>query len=372
MLSVPRPRFVCLLVVLFVATSFVSWRRFDKIQILRQPYPSRTGHQKQSHGLEMHISDVEIDDTNRHASPRTSKMSIVNPELGYRLNETITVKIVLFDHKNRMKTRGGDMLIVWMRDQGKGAASAGTVTDHGNGTYTGTLPILWTGQAVIRAAMVASSEKMAFANREFRHGYRGKILICIFNTTTLTETTPGHMESRLLNKGKVCNLTDKHYGVPLYCDRPKKRGIQCDHWTGVNSLKYVGLNQKNNSKWYFSSAGPQILPDVVRVNISTAQDTSLSAKIQCSRASVRSSWVSKPVGFFYNSTWHPLECFIDVSVKDYNRCLTNRTLRMFGDSTCNVITQIMFFLYTSNRRVVVTVQEIGVAHPPSINGNSLI
>ncbi|XP_046554958.1 NXPE family member 3-like [Haliotis rubra] len=150
------------------------------------------------------------------------------------------------------------------------------------------------------------------------------------------------MESRLLNKGKVCNLTDKHYGVPLYCDRPKKRGIQCDHWTGVNSLKYVGLNQKNNSKWYFSSAGPQILPDVVRVNISTAQDTSLSAKIPCSRASVRNSWVSKPVGFFYNSTWHPLECFIDVSVKDYNRCLTNRTLRMFGDST---VRQWFSFLY---------------------------
>ncbi|XP_067670197.1 NXPE family member 3-like [Haliotis asinina] len=340
MLNVPHPRCASLLVVLSVATLFLTWIRFDKFQILAQPYPSRTGYQKRSHVLEMHIttegpviSDAEIDDADRHASPRNSKMSIVNPKLVYRLNETITVKIVLFDRKNRPKTRGGDMLIVWMRDKGKEAASAGSVADHGNGTYTGTLPILWTGHAVIRAAMLASREKMAFANREFRRGYGGKILICLFNTPTLTETTPGHMESRLLNKAKVCNLTNEHYGVPLYCDRPKRKGIQCKHWTGVNSLGYLPINQRKNNKWYFTSTGPQTLPDVVSVDITSVQGTMMSAKIPCSRTSVRNSWLSEPVGFFYNSTWHPRMCFIDVNVKDYNHCLANRTLRMFGDST---------------------------------------
>ncbi|XP_071086003.1 NXPE family member 3-like [Haliotis cracherodii] len=340
MSSFPLQRCCSLLVVLMVAVLFFSWNGFVKFQMSPQPYPSIARSQKQSHVMETQIvpesyvlSDAEIDDVNSHASSTTSKMSIINPKFVYKLNGTIRVKIELFDHKNRTKTRGGDMLIVWMRDKSKGAASAGTVIDHDNGTYTGVLRILWTGKAVIRAAMLAPREKMAFVNREFRHGYGGKILICLFNTPGLTETSSGHMESKFVNKIDVCNLTDKHYGVPLYCDKPKKKGVQCSHWTGVNSLGYLAVSARPNSKWYLSSAGPAVLPDIVTVKIPTVQNTTLPATVPCSRSSVRNSWVSKPVGFFYNSTWRPLLCFNDVTVEDYDLCLANRTLRMFGDST---------------------------------------
>ncbi|XP_046563522.1 NXPE family member 3-like [Haliotis rubra] len=117
------------------------------------------------------MNDTEINDISYHASATASTMTLVNSHTVYTLNGTIRVKIVLFDHKQRPKTRGGDMLILWMRDRSKGAASAGSVTDHDNGTYTGILRILWTGQAVIRAAILCTREKMAFMHRELRKGY---------------------------------------------------------------------------------------------------------------------------------------------------------------------------------------------------------
>ncbi|XP_048247494.1 NXPE family member 3-like isoform X1 [Haliotis rufescens] len=339
-------RLIYLLIALLTTSLFLLWGNYEEFQVLPEPpYRSRTGSQKQTHLVEIQIfpeiNDTEINDINSHASATTSKMSLVESKVVYALNETISLKIVLFDQRNRPKTRGGDMLIVWMRDKSKGAASAGTVIDHDNGTYTGVLRILWTGHAVIRAAILSSREKLAFVYRELNNGYTGKRIECLFNVNNLTETTSGYMDNRFLKMGEICNLTDKHYGVPLYCSKPKKKGIQCSNWTGVTAEKILPFPARPNTKWYLSSAGPGILPGNVTVTVPSATNTSMTSQIPCSRTTFKTTWLSKPVGFFYNSTWNPLSCINNITVKDYDRCLANRTLRMFGDST---VRQLFSFL----------------------------
>ncbi|XP_046326570.1 NXPE family member 3-like isoform X2 [Haliotis rufescens] len=340
-------RQIYLLIVLLITSLFLLWGNYDELQILPEPlYRSRTGSQKQTHLVEIQIipeiNDTEINDTNSHASATTSEMSLVEPKVVYALNETISLKIMLFDQRNRPKTRGGDMLIVWMRDKSKGAASAGTVIDHDNGTYTGVLRILWSGQSVIRAAILSSREKMAFVHREFNNGYIGKRIECFFNVYNLTESTSGYMDNTFVKMRQVCNLTDKHYGVPLYCIKPKMKGIQCSDWTGITSQRKLPVPARADNKWYFSSAGPGILPGSVTVTVSSATNTRMTSQIPCSRTTFKNTWLSKPVGFFYNSMWNPLSCINNITAKDYDRCLANRTLRMFGDST---VRQLFSFMY---------------------------
>ncbi|XP_067668088.1 NXPE family member 3-like [Haliotis asinina] len=337
------------LVVLICTYLFALWGNYDKVHPLTLPSPSRAEHKNQTPyvGIKINqeifmMNDTEINDFSHHASSTASKMALANPHTVYTLNETIKVKIVLFDHKNRPKTRGGDMLIVWMRDKSKGAALAGSVIDHDNGTYTGTLRILWTGHAVIRAAILCTREKMAFMQRELRNGYAGKKITCLFHAPNLAEITSGHMDHTFLKTGQVCNLTDKHYGVPLYCDKPKKNGIQCRHWTGINSVPWLKMTLKPKSKWYLKSFVPGTFPGNVTVHIPSAPKTAMASNIPCSRTNFRNTWLSNPAGFFFNSTWRPLSCFNNITVKHFDRCLANRTLRMFGDSTVRQFFIVLF------------------------------
>ncbi|XP_046550145.1 NXPE family member 3-like isoform X2 [Haliotis rubra] len=71
-------------------------------------------------------------------------------------------------------------------------------------------------------------------------------------------------------------------------------------------------------------------------------NAAMASNIPCRRANFRNTWLSNPVGFFYNSTWRSPSCFNDITVKDFDRCLANRTLRMFGDST---VRQLFTFLF---------------------------
>ncbi|XP_046328614.2 uncharacterized protein LOC124112505 isoform X2 [Haliotis rufescens] len=201
-----RKKFLLLLGVAIVTTAYLSW-----------PY------------------SVLNEETSQHASGSMSRLSLIGVKNTYELDETVKVNIVLFDHYKRPKIRGGDMLVVWMKDPQHGAASAGTVIDHGNGTYTGVLRTLWTGRAIIRAAMISSRERMAHIYRSFQNGYFGRNIACTFISNTATETTSGYMDMRYVKKRPFCNLTADYFGVPFYCEKPNTKGIRCHDWTETDS-----------------------------------------------------------------------------------------------------------------------------------------
>ncbi|XP_046568538.1 NXPE family member 3-like isoform X1 [Haliotis rubra] len=276
-----------------------------------------------------------------------SRISLVGINRTYQLNETVKVNIVLFDHGKRPKTCGGDMLVVWMKDPQHGAASAGSVIDNGNGTYTGVLRTLWTGRAIIRAAMISSRERMAHLNFSFQNGYFGKQIQCIFRSNTSTEITSGHMEMKYMKIRPFCNLTADYFGIPFYCGKPKTKGIGCRDWTET-SLPHNYMTFGADTRWFAAWRSTEYLSDFTTINISSKRhadkDLAVSPTIPCGRRNIRDTWLATPpVGFSYNNTWRPLSCRNSVPVDTYNQCLANRTLKLFGDST---VRQIFGALYS--------------------------
>ncbi|XP_071089067.1 NXPE family member 3-like [Haliotis cracherodii] len=302
-----RKKFLLLLGVAIVTTAYLSW-----------PY------------------SVLNEETSQHASGSMSRLSLIGVKNTYELDETVKVNIVLFDHYKRPKTRGGDMLVVWMKDPQHGAASAGTVIDHGNGTYTGVLRTLWTGRAIIRAAMISSRERMAHIYRSFQNGYFGKNIACTFKSNTATETTSGYMDMRYVKKRPFCNLTADYFGVPFYCEKPNTKGIKCHDWTETDSPNTY-MTFGHDTRWFEVWTSTEYLLDSTTIHISSnrhEKELTVSPSIPCGRKTFRDTWLATPpVGYSYNNTWRPLSCWNSVPVDTYNQCLTNRTLSLFGDST---------------------------------------
>ncbi|XP_071091412.1 NXPE family member 3-like [Haliotis cracherodii] len=279
------------------------------------------------------VNDSSINNESRQALGSLSRMSMGDVQHTYQINETVKVNIVLFDHYKKPKTRGGDMLVVWMKDPQHGAASAGTVIDHGNGTYTGVLRTLWTGRAIIRAAMISSRERMTHIYRSFQNGYFGKKITCTFRSNTATEATRGYMDMRYMKKRPFCNLTADYFGVPFYCEKPKAKGIRCHDWAET-SLPHNYMTFGADTRWFAERTSTEIIPDSIRINISPNRQEKRSPSIPCGRRNFRDTWLATPpVGYSYNNTWRPLSCWNSVHVDMYNQCLANRTLILFGDST---------------------------------------
>ncbi|XP_067652737.1 NXPE family member 3-like isoform X2 [Haliotis asinina] len=284
--------------------------------------------------------------TSLHASGSLSHISLVGIKKTYELNETVIVNIVLFDHWKRPKTCGGDMLVVWMKDPQHGAASAGSVIDNGNGTYTGVLRTLWTGSAIIRAAMISSRERIDHMYISFQNGYFGKEIECIFRSNTSTEITSGHMEAKYMKIRPFCNLTADYFGIPFYCGRPKTKGIGCKDWKET-SLPHSYMTFDADTRWFSAWRSTEYLSDYATIHISSTRnekDPAVSPKIPCGRRNFRDTWLATPpVGFSYNNTWRPLSCRNSVPVDAYNQCLANKTVKLLGDST---VRQIFGALYS--------------------------
>ncbi|XP_046361354.2 NXPE family member 3-like isoform X1 [Haliotis rufescens] len=320
-------------VLVIVTMSFLSWQRVQGFQNMSNglmPRPALKSYLNESTLTRKSFKN----DSSWHASGKLSSLSLIDNTHLYKLEETVKVKIVLFDHKKRPKSRGGDMVVVWMKDKKNGAASAGIVKDHDNGTYTGILRTLWTGTAEIRAAVVSSRERIDFTYDMLRKGYQGKSISCTFRSTRTVETTSGYMDINNMKTDNLCNFTSQYHGVPFYCGKPKTPGLRCGDWTQVSSkLSYMTLS--SNEQW-FSTSPTEYLSEVIKINvISQVEGDTVSASRPCYLQDPRNTWrATPPVGFSYQHTWRPLSCFSNTTTTNsYHHCLANRTLRLYGDST---------------------------------------
>ncbi|XP_048251797.1 NXPE family member 3-like [Haliotis rufescens] len=226
------------------------------------------------------------------------------------------------------------MVVVWMKDMKNGAASAGIVKDHDNGTYTGILRTLWTGRAAMKAAVITSKERIDFTYDILRKGYQGKSINCIFRSTRAVETTNGYMDINNMKTDNLCNFTSQYHGVPFYCGKPKGEGLRCVDWTQV-SCRLKKMTLSSNEQWFYESRASENLPDVINITIGHVEGDTASASRPCYLQDPRNTWrATPPVGFSYQHTWRPLSCFSNIkTTNSYHHCLANRTLRLYGDST---------------------------------------
>ena len=76
----------------------------------------------------------------------------------FNTGENIELHIILRDGNGKDRTRGGDKLRVRMFNTTQQAFVAGHVTDHDNGSYTATVPALWSGNQNISVFLAYTRE----------------------------------------------------------------------------------------------------------------------------------------------------------------------------------------------------------------------
>lgn len=165
------------------------------------------------------------------ANASYSRVTLLNPKQFYEVGDVIHVSIELLNGYNKRILRGGDRVRVWIKEVSHGACARGYVIDHGNGSYTGVVRVLWPGRVDVLAAVVLSREAVRVLYKIHREGHLVRQLFAIFQRRFMYEMTLCGPSPFLLGYTRVCNLTRRHYGLPWYCGRPEV--LTCAEWTRI-------------------------------------------------------------------------------------------------------------------------------------------
>ncbi|XP_067660600.1 uncharacterized protein [Haliotis asinina] len=268
-----------------------------------------------------------------------SKMHLSSSKTDFKLGDTISVTIQLFDEYKRRKTKGGDNVRVWMRETSKEARAAGVVTDNKDGTYTGTLRALWTGSPKLEASIASRKENVDIFYRRYLDDYTLRNISARFESDGVTEETLCLPIPHIQGYADVCNLTAENYGLPWYCGKPSHRKLLCYDLTGLREEGYQStLFTSHEAKFFKRHLLHQNIPTavVITVKATAKQETVSLPSVPCNKTPLWKSWeASTPVGFFYKNSWKSLICenTIPADPQIYRKCLKNRRLWIHGDST---------------------------------------
>ncbi|XP_046563403.1 NXPE family member 3-like isoform X1 [Haliotis rubra] len=266
-----------------------------------------------------------------------SNIQLASTKTDFKLGDTISVKIQLFDEYKRRKTKGGDNVRIWMSEKSKEARAAGVVTDNKDGTYTGTLRALWTGSPKIEATIASRKENVDIFYRVYRDYYTLRNISAMFESDGVKEETLCLPIPNIRGFTNVCNLTAENYGLPWYCGKPSHRKLLCHDFTGLREPdKQPSLFTPHEAKFFQGNMLHQTIPTAIEIKVTSDQETVSLPSVPCNKTPLRKSWeASTPVGFFYKNSWRSLTCknTIPADPKIYRECLKNRRLWIHGDSS---------------------------------------
>ncbi|XP_071087436.1 NXPE family member 3-like [Haliotis cracherodii] len=266
-----------------------------------------------------------------------SNIQLASSKTDFRLGDTISVEIQLFDAYKRRKNKGGDNVRVWMSEASKDARAAGVVTDNKDGTYTGTLKALWTGSPKIEAAIASRKENVDIFYRVYHDYYTLRNLSAMFESDGVQEETLCLPIPNIRGFENVCNLTAENYGLPWYCGKPSHRKLLCHDFTGLREPdKQPSPFTPHEAKFFEGHLLHQKLPTSVAIKVTSEQDTVPLPSVPCNKTPLRKSWeASTPIGFFYKNSWKSLTCknTIPADSNIYKECLKNRRIWIHGDSS---------------------------------------
>ncbi|XP_019634595.1 PREDICTED: uncharacterized protein LOC109477686 [Branchiostoma belcheri] len=149
-------------------------------------------------------------------------ISVVNPKRVFYVGDTLSVKIVARDTKDRPKIYGGDFLRAKLFSRVPvNASTAGRITDYGNGTYVARFFLSWPGNLSVSVQMIHSSEAVQVLTK-IRDNTR-RIMACGFSDEgrNMTEWMPcSNTANRSMNLRDVCDFSKPFINATFYCQRP--------------------------------------------------------------------------------------------------------------------------------------------------------
>ncbi|XP_071086046.1 NXPE family member 3-like [Haliotis cracherodii] len=277
---------------------------------------------------------VQMSRYTRVADPLFSEIRI-NGRYQFQVGDVINVSIILKDREGRMIATGGDDIRIWMKSTNGRNRTSGHVIDHGNGSYTGVLRAFWEGHPVITVSIAWTRQLLNIRDRLRSSNVPYTFIYAFFERGSLREVTRCNITKTTEN---MCNYTAQNGGHSWLCERPKTKLLPC--WSRKSHQSVVAGDYHTPAEKQFIKRHPphQILRRI-SASISRGNFRPVT-RISCSKLPARqtrrddfsSGYSSQESN---TGVWHPQLCRYSIqhTVQAYKRCLTNRRLWLYGDST---------------------------------------
>ncbi|XP_071102189.1 NXPE family member 4-like [Haliotis cracherodii] len=280
-------------------------------------------------------------DKGKCTSAKSSKMTLLNDKAVFVIGDEIRVNIDTYDYHGNKRHIGGDFFRLWMENTELGAAVAGHVIDHNDGSYTGVFRALWEGTASIRCFVERRKEEIAMFYDIMEKKHALWVPKREFVSNGFVESTECSIKPDKFQR--YCNYTDMNYGFPWFCARPRQPELQCEDWKNSWSENkgYPPEDPRKRGIYYLSAKGnDDDLPTQIQITMfykNTSKDLQVPRPTTpCNRLPPEMTWkMVSPVGVFFGGTFQPTLCLDNLSLtpKTYRRCLKNKRLWLPGDST---------------------------------------
>ncbi|KAL0968057.1 hypothetical protein UPYG_G00261750 [Umbra pygmaea] len=242
--------------------------------------------------------------------------------------------VIINDFKGRTKSYGGDFLIARLHSPELGAAVAGQLLDHKNGSYTVIFPLLWEGSVQVEVTLVHSSEAIHYLHSLRISGQDRVFYKSVFRSGPLSETTVCNLHLPA-SEQPVCDYTDIKTGEPWYCYKPKQN-LSCESRINHSWGSYP-TNLLTQNETLLFQGGVNIK---ARIHARGSHSVTVlpKDKDKPSAESISGKGAPtkfRPSGYYLNWSWRLLS---GVVVREFNpaaitQCLKGKQMHIYGDST---------------------------------------
>ncbi|XP_078575613.1 NXPE family member 3-like isoform X2 [Branchiostoma floridae x Branchiostoma japonicum] len=282
-----------------------------------------------------------------------------DPRRAYRVGDTLKVKIQAADKKRQKKTFGGDFWRAKIQTVENRTSAVGAVEDHGNGTYTASMKLLWPGEVTVSIMLVHPSEAISVLRR-LRSDYP---LLLRFRSKFRSGDDEQEVTCNLKMDqpvDRICDYSNQQHGVSWFCEKPPH--MRCEdrvsHVFLPGNFPNVSKDEARlldeNGAFYKKTIKAKgkdkiIVKDIVRKDIKTCVKTHRLPRLLCSAQipgrppCIPGTPLQTPAGFYIQDVYISTMC----ENKQYNvpmewmGCLAGKTVQILGDSTAR---QLYYYL----------------------------
>ncbi|XP_028669416.1 NXPE family member 4-like isoform X2 [Erpetoichthys calabaricus] len=319
-----------LILILCLASVFVI-NKITKIHFIRMS-KEHSSHKAISHVLRKIEQNLNITPYARMtplSSAEESLVTLLNPKPSYKVGETLSLRVDLYDQDGQHKSSGGDFLLARIFSLYLDASASGVLEDFSNGTYKVTFTLFWPGRVEVSVQLVHPSDVVSVLWKARQQDY-DKIMY------TGTFMSQGIQEERqcfqhLVKWKQLCKYKDYRDNEYFFCLKPKN--LSCNHLTYLYSKNSEDLNLSHQEFHILlrSDLAVEVPSEFLSIDVNDCSDNFQGPSLKCKMGMKFES----PGGFFYLNKWYPKNCIVCqfTRVDEVNGCLKGKQIYLLGDST---------------------------------------
>ncbi|XP_059175212.1 NXPE family member 3-like [Physella acuta] len=278
-----------------------------------------------------YLSYPPLNDIKTLPDLKLSKVTVENTRQGVvrcKILETIHGRLDVVDGYGRQRTKGDDVVRVWMNNSDH--AVVGNVTDLQNGSYTFSVKCLWAGSSKLTLAISYPREFIRIVIHQIHLGV-SRYMAADFVKDDIRERTICFQTPNIPGWECICNFSKFGY-ENFYCGRPRNPQLTCDDWLN----EYPSVLATPHDVTVAENSTPEQRAVSHDIQIVTETKAKLPELQPCRESSKRITWVrGNPKGFWTSGNkWNSLICKNQGNLtSDWTRnCLRNTSVWFFGDS----------------------------------------